>query len=147
MEKIYLTDTILLYEGEMMFGKPYGYGKVYYSTGRVYQEGIFDVKGLVEGKEYYPNGNVRFEGKYQICSGYGPNYPDKGKVYNESGELIYDGEVVCRLGGVGYPTVVEPEGYGPVVQKKHPNIQYFMWEDRDRMNEEGGQRYEEMKGE
>ena len=84
-EKLYITDTLLLYEGEILYGKPYGLGKVFYSTGRVYQEGIFDVKGLVEGKEYYPNGNVLFDGKFQICTGYGPNYPMEGKCYSEDG--------------------------------------------------------------
>ena len=135
-EKLYLTDTLLLYEGEILYGKPYGLGKVFYSTGRVYQEGIFDVKGLVEGKEYYPNGNVRFDGKFQICTGYGPNYPMEGKCYSEDGSLIFEGKLHYRFGGVGYPMIENPEGFGPVVQRNHPAIQYFMWEDKTRMEAE-----------
>ena len=97
---------------------------------------MFDVKGLIEGKEYYPNGNIRFEGKYQICTGYGPNYPVEGKCYSEDGNLIFEGKLSYSLGGVGYPTIVKPEEYGPVVQKNHPAISYFMWGDQERMKAE-----------
>ena len=40
-----------------------------------------------KGKEYYYNGNLKFEGDYLNGKKNG-----KGKEYNDDGELIYEGE-------------------------------------------------------
>lgn len=66
---------------------------------------MFDVKGFIEGREYYPNGQVRFEGKYMICSGYGPNYPMYGRTYDENGQQVFSGKFTVEHTGVGYPRI------------------------------------------
>ena len=45
----------LVYEGNIKYRKAYGYGTSYFPNGTKYQEGIFNVKGLVSGKEFYEN--------------------------------------------------------------------------------------------
>lgn len=122
-------DNSILYEGEMYHGKPYGKGIVYFPDGVKYQEGIFGIKGLNAGQEYYPNGQVRFDGVYRVNRAYGPNAPWKGKSYDSQGVLLFDGEFRLTAGGVGYPSVVEPEEYGPVVQKDAPCYHWIMYND------------------
>lgn len=65
-KKLFTKDDELLYDGYTLNDKPYGLGTLYFKNGSKYQEGIFDFKGLCEGMEYYPNGNVRFEGIWMI---------------------------------------------------------------------------------
>ena len=125
-------DGILLYEGDTLFDKPYGKGKTYFSNGNLYQEGEFGIKGLIIGKEYYPSGSIRFEGEFTICKAYGPNYPRNGRCFDENGNLYYEGDISCTFGGVGYPSVIIPEEYGPITQDHRPDISYFMWEDEER---------------
>ena len=128
-ERLMTEDGTILYEGLTIFGKPYGSGTVYFSYGHIYQEGVFGIKGLQCGREYYPNGNLRFEGLYELCKGYGPNYPKFGKCYDPDGALYYTGELKHHFGGVGYPMVDIPKEYGPIPQAEKPDIHYFMWED------------------
>ena len=130
--KLYTADQILLYEGKLLNGKPYGEGTVFYPNGNKYMEGTFDVKGLIKGKEYYSNGNLRFEGTYEINHGYGPNYPISGMCYNESGELIFEGKMNVSKSGLGWPKVLEPEGYGSIEGEGKPKITYLMWEDKEK---------------
>ena len=132
-------DGTLLYEGDTLFDKPYGKGKTYFSNGKLYQEGEFGIKGLISGKEYYPSGNIRFEGTYAINQGYGPNYPIAGKCYDDAGQLYYEGKIQCKFGGVGYPTVSTPEKYGPIAQSNRPDISYFIWEDEKRHTDESSE--------
>lgn len=103
-KQLYSNEGILVYEGHTLFDKPYGKGKVYYPDGKVYQEGEFNIKGLVKGKEYYPSGVLRFEGEYMIHRAYGPNYPIKGKCYNEDGVEYFDGciEIVRGRSRISY---------------------------------------------
>lgn len=98
--KLFSDDEGLLYEGYTVNNKPYGLGTVYFANGNKFREGIFDIKGLAEGKEYYPNGNVRFEGYWQINTAYGPNYPVLGSLYNEKGQLMFSGKFEVKRGGV-----------------------------------------------
>ena len=49
-------DGDLAYEGYTIFDRPKGFGVSYYPNGNKYQEGVFNYKGLVEGKEFYSNG-------------------------------------------------------------------------------------------
>ena len=120
---------VLLYEGATRNGKPFGAGTAYYCDGTIYQEGIFGIKGLICGREYYTNGQVRFEGIYRLNRGYGPNWPEYGTFYDQDGIEQFHGEFEVRTGGVGYPMVSVPEGFGPVVQKDHPELKHAMWQD------------------
>ena len=119
-----------LYAGALKNGKPYGYGTVYYPDGKIYQEGIFGIKGLLRGKEYYPDGQLRFQGEYRVNDAYGPNYPIEGSCYDQNGNLIYEGKLKVDRRGLGWPVVLEPEGYGRVLQKDRPDYHWFMWRDR-----------------
>ena len=125
-------DGVLLYEGFTMFDKPYGKGKTFFSNGNVYQDGQFSIKGLIDGKEYYPSGQLRFEGTYTINKAYGPNFPVRGKCYDENGKLYHNGKIHCSFGGVGYPTVRFPTKYGPIPQSDKPDVDYFMWKDDEK---------------
>ena len=124
-----------LYVGELKKGKPYGTGTAYFANGTVYQEGEFGIKGLLRGKEYYPNGRLRFEGEYRLNDAYGPNYPIQGNCYDREGKLIYAGKLDVVRKGLGWPVVLKPEEFGNVVQKEKPEIHWYMWQDE---KENGG---------
>lgn len=128
-KRLFDDEGNLLYEGNTLCGKPYGLGTAYFSNGKKYQDGIFDVKGFVCGREYYPNGQVRFEGKYQICTGYGPNYPVHGRAYDEKGNLKFSGQFKIVKTGIGYPRIKNPSGYR-IHQENRPKFEVFMWWDR-----------------
>lgn len=114
----------LLYEGNTLHNAPYGFGTAYFENGNVYREGIFDIKGIVQGKEYYPSGQLRFEGQWSLTRGYGPNAPYDGNAYGENGELIYSGKFEIKRGGVGWPMIQKPKGF-PREQKHCPKINYL----------------------
>ena len=127
--QLFSKDKDLLYEGFTVNGKPYGSGTSYFPNGQKYQEGVFDIKGLLYGREYFPSGLLRFEGMYRLCTGYGPNYPVYGNCYDADGKKYYSGEIKIRFGGVGYPSVVEPSEFGPVAQRERPSIDIWGFED------------------
>lgn len=114
----------LLYEGYALHNAPYGFGIAYFENGTIYREGIFDIKGIVQGKEYYPSGRLRFEGKWSLTTGYGPNAPWDGNAYGEDGELIYSGKFEIKRGGVGWPMIQKPKGF-PLEQKERPKIEFY----------------------
>ena len=93
-----------------------GRGICYYKSGIKYREGQFQRGGLLEGKEYYRSGELKFEGQYnyrETGNYYGPPYPVNGKFYDKDGDLIYKGDF--KIGhriNVGYPVVLFPEGFG-----------------------------------
>jgi len=92
------------------------YGYEYYEDGNVKYEGILQRGGLYEGRYYYPNGKLKFAGRYnerEINGGYyGPPFPVNGSYYSEDGELIFQGRFrIQRLGSLGYPKVIFPEGF------------------------------------
>ena len=124
-KRISSDDGRLMYEGFTFGGKPHGAGTTYYENGNKYQEGVFDAKGLAYGREYYPNGNVRFEGAYSIQKGFGPNYPVFGTCYDEKGNEYFYGELTVRKNHAGFPKVIKPEGFGPVVLKESPDLKVF----------------------
>ena len=126
--KIYSKNNKLMYDGFTKDGKPFGSGTSYYSNGKKCQEGLFDVKGLVYGREYYRNGKVRFEGSYKINHGYGPNYPVFGTCYDEEGKEIYYGELFIRKSGLGWPTIVKPECFGLTAPKGLPDFGKLKWD-------------------
>jgi hypothetical protein len=71
-----------VYEGYTLNDKPCGEGTSYYPNGKIFQEGIFDIKGLIKGAEYYPNGNIRnTAGKYEDCMIF-PTYQAASQMYS-----------------------------------------------------------------
>lgn len=132
-KKLYSEEGILVYEGYTLNNKACGEGIVYYPNGKVYQEGVFDIKGLVDGKEYYQNGKLRFKGEYRINRGYGPNYPLRGTCYDRNGNPV-DGGVRVDRTGAGYPVIRWPKGCDPIPKGKRPSFPLLMWEDKQIIN-------------
>ena len=122
-EELYDEEGILLYEGYVLNGYPCGLGRSYFDNGNIYQEGVFDLKGIKFGKEYYYSGNVKFEGSWTINKGYGPNAPKRGIVYNENGDIIFTGKFEVQSSGVGWPMIKHPAGYNNL-EKNSPKIEY-----------------------
>lgn len=123
-KKIFDEYGNLMYEGYTLHNAPYGFGIAYFANGNVYRDGIFDIKGIVQGKEYYPSGQLRFEGEWSLTRGYGPNAPYDGNAYDEDGNLIYSGKFEIKRGGVGWPMIRNPKGF-PAEQKQRPKIDYY----------------------
>lgn len=128
-DRLYDKDGNLVYEGDTKNGKACGDGISYFPNGAKFQEGRFYIKGLISGKEFYPNGQLRFEGTYKINDGYGPNYPISGDFFLPDGTKVYSGEFKVRRSGLGWPTVIEPSAFGNVVQEGHPDSYWLMWND------------------
>ncbi len=127
--RLFREDGSLLYEGCTVHGKAYGPGRSYDMNGSPLHAGLFDIKGLLIGREYYPNGQVRFEGIYQLNTGYGPNWPEYGTWFGEDGTKRWHGRFTVRRSGLGYPTVVQPDGYGIASFPSQLGDHLFMWED------------------
>ena len=127
-KKIYSKNGKLMYEGFTKDGMPFGSGTSYYSNGKKCQEGLFDTKGLVYGREYYRNGKLRFEGAYKVNHGYGPNYPVFGYCFDEEGNEIFYGELKVIKSGLGWPIIEKPECFGVTPPKGHPNFSELKWE-------------------
>ena len=120
--KLFYESGALRYEGSYIAGvyehsshsEYYLEGTLYYESGQIWRVGCFQAGGLRNGREYYPSGQLMFEGKYNdkvTGSYYGPAYPLIGKFYLEDGTLLYDGNVrVTHRGSVAYPYVVIPGG-------------------------------------
>ena len=132
-KSLYDENGILIYEGFTFHGKPCGTGTSYYPDGKICQEGEFGIKGFLKGREYYSNGRLRFEGTYCINHNYGPNYPRKGFFQSRDGSRKYEGDFKIRFGGVGYPTVEVPKGFGPLEQPV--KIPVLMWSDAKEMKQ------------
>ncbi len=115
--RIYYETGELRYEGGCVQPAgdsimPCGIGIEYYRDGTLKKQGLFQRRGLVCGRIYYPSGTLRFEGYCVEPAGYGPAYPKSGAFYGEDGTLLYQGDFRCTSGGVGYPKVIVPEGFG-----------------------------------
>lgn len=130
-KRLYDKKGVLVYEGFTKNDKPCGAGVSYYSNGAKFQEGIFGVKGLLSGREYYQSGKLRFEGVFKLNRAYGPNYPQYGFFQTEDGSSTYKGEFILSFGGVGYPTVIEPKEYGTIKSCSDVDIPVLMWEDEN----------------
>ena len=118
-----ICNDELVYEGFTRCGKPYGLGIAYYPNGNVYRDGVFFIKGIVEGREYYSSGQLKFEGIWAVNRGYGPNYPVMGKYYAENGDLIFSGKFHFQKGGVGYPMMKYPRYR--LEEKDRPKLEYL----------------------
>lgn len=128
-KKLYTEDKkTVLYEGFTLNNRPCGYGTVYHPDGYKFQEGLFWIKGLLQGKEYYSNGQVKFEGLLSLNSAYGPNIPRKGNYYDKDGNLLFSGDFKIRVSGLGYPFIIEPENFSGVACF-FGGVHYLMWED------------------
>lgn len=125
-KKLFDEEGRLLYEGYTVNDHPYGLGRLYFDNGNVYQEGIFDIKGIRLGKEHYYSGQVKFEGSWNLTIGYGPNAPRTGNVYNENGEMTFSGKLEIKRGGVGWPMIKHPVGYRNI-EERRPKIDYISY--------------------
>ncbi len=120
----------LLYEGFTVDDMAYGAGTSYYGGGGRCQEGVFGPNGLICGREYYNNGQLRFEGTYQYNPDFSQNWPIFGAFYLASGELKYYGtfDVIGTSDKVIRPLVMEPEDFGPVTSLLFVNGYLFRGE-------------------
>jgi len=134
-ERIY-EEGYLLYEGYTVDHKAFGAGRVYLRDGSVYMEGEFGLKGFLSGKVFYPDGRIRFDGICRLNEGYGMNYPEYGSFYGEGGGLVFHGKFRVSRSSLGWPWVVEPEGFGPVPHADLKGHQ-FMWEDARKYMKQG----------
>ena len=128
-KKLYDENGALAYEGETFKDRPYGEGRTYYPDGTLLQEGEFGIKGFLGGKEYFSNGQLRLEGEMVCHRGYGPNYPDKGTLYDEDGKMIFSGKFRVRPSGVGWPIIIEPEGCNENRIGSTSRVPWIMWDD------------------
>lgn len=119
----------IVYEGNTYNGKAYGQGKVFWSNGNIYQEGEFGLKGLINGTEYYSNGQPRFKGTFSVNRAYGPNAPVDGEFYDTEGKLLFSGKFKVKYSEVGYPTVIEPERFGLILQDNYPGYPIYFYDD------------------
>lgn len=126
-KRIYSEDGTLLYEGNVYKDKPCGKGVSFFHNGNKYQEGEFGINGLLSGKEYYPNGKMRFEGRFRIHTAYGPNPPIEGTAYDIEGNPIYRGKFKIHYGGVHHPVVMVPKRYGSIKQQECPRELNYLW--------------------
>ena len=127
-KKIYSKNGKLMYEGFTKDGRPFGSGTSYFANGNKCQEGVFDIKGLVYGREYYRNGKLRFEGFYKTNTGYGPNYPMFGYCFDEEGNEIFYGELKIRKSGLGWPIIEKPDCFELTSPKGQPDFSKLKWE-------------------
>lgn len=134
-EKQY-EDGYLVYEGFTVDHKPFGAGRVFFRNGSPRLEGIFGMKGLICGREYYPNGVIRFEGQFRLNQAYGPNYPEYGIWYGRDGKRLFRGVFDVSRSTLGWPRVVKPEGFGRVPDTIVRSGKSFLWEDARRLMKE-----------
>lgn len=85
------SDGNVLFEGYTGEETPYCTGILFAADGTIFQEGIFDEGGLRCGREYYPNGAVKFEGTLKLYEGDEFNTPEYGRVYDDDGSLVFEG--------------------------------------------------------
>ena len=131
-KKIYSKDNKLMYVGFTVDGRPCGSGTSYFENGNKCQEGLFDYRGLVYGREYYMNGNLRFEGTYKCCKTdpkeeFNVNYPAYGTCYDEDGNEYYSGKLVLWNSCMRRPLIKTPECFGSVVQNGMPMFDLHKW--------------------
>ena len=73
----------MIFEGEYLNGKRNGKGKEYYSNGEIKFEGEYLFGSRSNGKEYI-KGKLEFEGEYDNECKW------NGKGYDENGNIIYE---------------------------------------------------------
>lgn len=94
-----------------------GHGIEYFEDGTPKKVGVFQRRGLIYGCEFYPSGRLKSVARYNDPEDgqyYGPSYPVAGTFFDEEGQILYSGPFTISRSGIGWPRVVEPEGYGPL---------------------------------
>lgn len=113
-------------------------GIMYDKSGKIFREGLFQMSGLLRGREYHPNGKLRFIG--YCCDKRGisdvilpyitgdtppeaiekesdhriliPAYPTFGMFFDEEGRLLYYGKFeIQKNEKTGWPRVTKPSCY------------------------------------
>ena len=77
-------------------------------------EGSFGDWFIETGIEYYENGNVKFIGEYNKGPRlyYGPRYFLFGRLFDESGDLWYEGSFsIKKRGSMGYPSFEKEKSF------------------------------------
>ncbi|WP_277032775.1 hypothetical protein [Propionimicrobium lymphophilum] len=122
--KLYYPNGKLKYFGQVdkLHGSdeklvPGGRGISFNEDGSIFQTGIFYRRGLQAGCTFYTSGKLKsiavYNGPNEFQEYYGPSYPSWGMFFTEDGELVFLGKFeVTHSGGVGYPKVLTPKGYG-----------------------------------
>ena len=117
------------YEGDIVFNKMHGYGKLYNNNNIKYIGNYKNQYKHGYGKSYFTNNNIQYKGmwKNELSDGYGTSYykngtcaykgqfvnnkfHGKGKSYYMSGDIAYDGEFSNNLRH-GYGTSYSHDGY------------------------------------
>lgn len=135
--RLYYEDGSLAYDGYFTEDEKWkvcrcGLGTQYYPDGTVYREGIFNRRGLLLGREYYPNGKLRYQLVLRENLGYGPNFPVCGIFYDDQGREVYTGKFTVWAGGVGYPVVKVPKNFGDVAKYDYRTIKGAMYREAPR---------------
>ena len=86
-KRLYDESGNLLYEGSTLNGRPWGAGDAYYPDGSIYRKGIFGIKGLLTGKEYYSSEKLGLNAFFTLNRGYGPHIPVLMLENNEGGAI------------------------------------------------------------
>lgn len=96
--RLFDTQGIKIYEGNVKQGRPEGYGVQYDSEGRViYAGGFQSGKYFGEGRTYDTDGTLIYEGAFANNL-----YEGEGKLYNSIGKIIYAGEFAAGMrSGIG----------------------------------------------
>jgi antitoxin component YwqK of YwqJK toxin-antitoxin module len=79
--------TKIDYDGEVVGGKPHGWGKGYYKSGRMYEGEWKEGKQNGYGRFYYETGELWYEGEWKDGRRHG-----QGKSYFEDGSVAYNGK-------------------------------------------------------
>jgi hypothetical protein len=83
-------------DGEFKENQPHGWCELYFRDGKMMFQGYFS-EGYPKGwcKEYFTNGQLRFEGifgKQTMYFNHGSRIRIRGRLYDENGELLHDGD-------------------------------------------------------
>ena len=86
-----LNDNGERWEGDSLFGRPFGYGKVFDVNNDLQYYGyMFEGRRVCFGETYFSNGEVEYSGT--IINGLRHG---KGKCYDKYGSLIFEGNWHC----------------------------------------------------
>jgi hypothetical protein len=115
-DRIYYESGELRYEGESKPSRsgfmPYGRGISYYLNGHKHLEGIFDGWNLDVGLEFYPEGQLKFEGHFnkRPYATFGPRHYASGILYREDGSKWFVGTFnILKRGALETPQIKFPE--------------------------------------
>lgn len=96
----YFESGVLHFIGEFLNGRPNNLGVMFYDTGEILYTGVFEEDwSLSQGREYYKNGFIKFEGAFfqGYRHFYGKRYYVNGRLYTETGELRFEGDMLKQF--------------------------------------------------